>query len=187
MLGRLPNWNRRGVGFRDIWAQSSRLIINAGGPQSVQWRFVAGSGGAVCEHEKASSSKLFFENLPKSFRKLLRSSPAQEEVFVHPPFANLAQKIGKSVRRPGVMSKARVYTDVNVQRPKEYWDYEALTVQWGYDFGRLVVSLRLSISSEVPYYERCRSLVCSSWCADCKIRAVRECAGQDDLCGHGLP
>lgn len=29
------------------------------------------------------------------------------------------------------MSKARVYTDVNVQRPKEYWDYEALTVQWG--------------------------------------------------------
>ena len=30
-----------------------------------------------------------------------------------------------------LMSKARVYTDVNVLRPKEYWDYEALTVQWG--------------------------------------------------------
>jgi len=30
------------------------------------------------------------------------------------------------------MSKARVYADVNVLRPKEYWDYEALTVQWGY-------------------------------------------------------
>ncbi|XP_029126427.1 inactive casein kinase II subunit alpha-2-like [Cajanus cajan] len=29
------------------------------------------------------------------------------------------------------MSKARVYTDVNVLRPKEYWDYESLTVQWG--------------------------------------------------------
>ncbi|KAG6525823.1 hypothetical protein ZIOFF_015794 [Zingiber officinale] len=29
------------------------------------------------------------------------------------------------------MSKARVYADVNVQRPKEYWDYESLTVQWG--------------------------------------------------------
>jgi casein kinase II subunit alpha len=29
------------------------------------------------------------------------------------------------------MSKARVYSDVNVIRPKEYWDYEALTVQWG--------------------------------------------------------
>lgn len=29
------------------------------------------------------------------------------------------------------MSKARVYTDVNVIRPKEYWDYESLAVQWG--------------------------------------------------------
>ncbi|RLN43303.1 casein kinase II subunit alpha-like [Panicum miliaceum] len=29
------------------------------------------------------------------------------------------------------MSKARVYADINVVRPKEYWDYEALTVQWG--------------------------------------------------------
>ncbi|KAG6774067.1 hypothetical protein POTOM_021416 [Populus tomentosa] len=29
------------------------------------------------------------------------------------------------------MSKARVYTDVNVLRPKEYWDYESLAVQWG--------------------------------------------------------
>lgn len=32
---------------------------------------------------------------------------------------------------PKEMSKARVYTDVNVVRPKEYWDYESLTVQWG--------------------------------------------------------
>ncbi|KAK8663867.1 hypothetical protein V6N13_083672 [Hibiscus sabdariffa] len=30
-----------------------------------------------------------------------------------------------------VMSKSRVYTDVNDLRPKEYWDYESLTVQWG--------------------------------------------------------
>ena len=44
----------------------------------------------------------------------------------------LAQKIGKSIRRPGAPSKARVYPDVNVVRPKDYWDYESLTVQWGY-------------------------------------------------------
>uniref|UniRef100_A0A0D6R2X5 non-specific serine/threonine protein kinase n=1 Tax=Araucaria cunninghamii TaxID=56994 RepID=A0A0D6R2X5_ARACU len=44
---------------------------------------------------------------------------------------NLAHKIGKSIRRPGAMSKARVYADVNVIRPKDYWDYESLTVQWG--------------------------------------------------------
>ncbi|KAG6535168.1 hypothetical protein ZIOFF_000130 [Zingiber officinale] len=45
--------------------------------------------------------------------------------------AAMAQKIGKSVRRPGAPSLARVYADVNVQRPKDYWDYESLTVQWG--------------------------------------------------------
>ncbi|KAL0377893.1 UNVERIFIED_CONTAM: Casein kinase II subunit alpha-4, chloroplastic [Sesamum radiatum] len=43
----------------------------------------------------------------------------------------MAQKIGKAIRRPGAPSKARVYADVNVIRPKEYWDYESLTVQWG--------------------------------------------------------
>lgn len=32
------------------------------------------------------------------------------------------------------MSRAKVYTDVNVHRPREYWDYESLTVQWGYIF-----------------------------------------------------
>mmetsp|Transcript_7333 Transcript_7333/g.21674 ORF Transcript_7333/g.21674 Transcript_7333/m.21674 type:complete len:217 (-) Transcript_7333:263-913(-) len=29
------------------------------------------------------------------------------------------------------MSRARVYADVNAQRPRDYWDYEALTVNWG--------------------------------------------------------
>lgn len=61
-----------------------------------------------------------------------RENPVSGLASRDPPVLdNLALKIGKSVRRPGVMSKARVYTDVNVQRPKEYWDYEALTVQWG--------------------------------------------------------
>ncbi|XP_040936097.1 casein kinase II subunit alpha-4, chloroplastic isoform X2 [Gossypium hirsutum] len=43
----------------------------------------------------------------------------------------LAQKIGKAIRHPGVPSKSKVYADVNVIRPKEYWDYESLTIQWG--------------------------------------------------------
>ncbi|GAB9467424.1 hypothetical protein Gpo141_00004769, partial [Globisporangium polare] len=29
------------------------------------------------------------------------------------------------------MSRARVYCDVNETRPREYWDYENLTVTWG--------------------------------------------------------
>lgn len=48
-----------------------------------------------------------------------------------PPSETLAQKIGKAVRRPGAPSKARVYADINVIRPKDYWEYETLTVQWG--------------------------------------------------------
>lgn len=29
------------------------------------------------------------------------------------------------------MSKARVYAEINVVRPRDYWDYESLTVHWG--------------------------------------------------------
>jgi casein kinase II subunit alpha len=29
------------------------------------------------------------------------------------------------------VSVYRVYADVNVQRPPEYWDYESLTITWG--------------------------------------------------------
>jgi casein kinase II subunit alpha len=30
-----------------------------------------------------------------------------------------------------IMSRARVYADANSKRPKSYWDYENLTLQWG--------------------------------------------------------
>ncbi|XP_077982134.1 casein kinase II subunit alpha isoform X3 [Glandiceps talaboti] len=30
-----------------------------------------------------------------------------------------------------VMSRARVYADVNTHRPREYWDYESHVVEWG--------------------------------------------------------
>jgi hypothetical protein len=44
----------------------------------------------------------------------------------------MSQRIGKSLRQPGATSKARAYADVNVVRPAEYWDYENLSVNWGY-------------------------------------------------------
>ena len=28
-------------------------------------------------------------------------------------------------------SRAKVYADVNVHKPREYWDYENLTIHWG--------------------------------------------------------
>ena len=80
---------------------------------------------------------------PLSLRRRVSSSPATFLSRRHrpppspPPPAQrlshetLAQKIGKSVRLAGAESKARVYSDVNVVRPKEYWDYESLAVQWG--------------------------------------------------------
>lgn len=44
----------------------------------------------------------------------------------------MSQRIGKATRQAGAASKARVYADVNVVRPAEYWDYESLSVNWGY-------------------------------------------------------
>ncbi|KAM3260469.1 hypothetical protein ACQJBY_051621 [Aegilops geniculata] len=40
--------------------------------------------------------------------------------------------IGRATRHPaGATPIARVYADANSQRPKEYWDYEALDIEWG--------------------------------------------------------
>ena len=91
--------------------------------------------------ESASSISLIFRRIASSATSLSRSQqqhpPPQPPYRTKPrlrplsPQETLAQKIGKSIRRPGAPSKARVYADVNVIRPKEYWDYESLTVQWG--------------------------------------------------------
>jgi len=44
----------------------------------------------------------------------------------------MAQRFSKAIRdKDGMMSTARVYADVNVNRPKEYWDYENLSIEWG--------------------------------------------------------
>ena len=42
-----------------------------------------------------------------------------------------ATRSASDVERAKNMSRARVYSDVNVTRPREYWDYENLTVTWG--------------------------------------------------------
>ena len=43
----------------------------------------------------------------------------------------MSTRIGKAVRRAATPSKARVYAEANDEKPREYWDYEALSVQWG--------------------------------------------------------
>jgi len=44
---------------------------------------------------------------------------------------DMSTRIGKAIRRDATPSKARVYAEVNDEKPREYWDYEALSVQWG--------------------------------------------------------
>ncbi|KAH0995866.1 hypothetical protein GBA52_019730 [Prunus armeniaca] len=59
-------------------------------------------------------------------------SPCPPHETQSPPTAKATHQISASDNLGGAaMSKARVYADVNVIRPKEYWDYESLTVQWG--------------------------------------------------------
>jgi len=59
------------------------------------------------------------------------SSSSASNAHTH-HFNNLTDlRSGQSSPSVFAMSKARVYADVNVHRPKEYWDYESLTVQWG--------------------------------------------------------
>ncbi|KAL3146334.1 Homeobox protein HD-6 [Trebouxia sp. C0010 RCD-2024] len=44
----------------------------------------------------------------------------------------MAQRFSKAIRdTDGMMSTARVYADVNVNKSKEYWDYENLSIDWG--------------------------------------------------------
>ncbi|XP_057493111.1 casein kinase II subunit alpha-1-like isoform X2 [Actinidia eriantha] len=57
---------------------------------------------------------------------LLPSSPS----FPIPTNQSLSAPIGDG-QRVVAMSKSRVYADVNVLLPREYWDYESLAVQWG--------------------------------------------------------
>ncbi|KAF3446568.1 hypothetical protein FNV43_RR11748 [Rhamnella rubrinervis] len=45
--------------------------------------------------------------------------------------ANTTKRGRISSENPLEMSRARVYADINVHRPREYWDYESLAVQWG--------------------------------------------------------
>ncbi len=44
-----------------------------------------------------------------------------------------AQRFSKALRTKDAMSlsTSRVYADVNTQRPKDYWDYENMNIQWG--------------------------------------------------------
>jgi hypothetical protein len=145
MLGRLRNLQKIGV----VVVVCPRLLFNnqttESSCNSLKNLFYITAGGAAetCTKFPSTTTELLVSLPPQvPIRKLVTTTiSSSSSLFLYhhqtssyqapSPSANLAQKVGKSIRRPGVMSKARVYSDVNVQRPKDYWDYEALTVQWG--------------------------------------------------------
>ncbi len=145
MLGRLRNLQKIGV----VVVVCPRLLFNnqttESSCNSLKNLFFITAGGVAetCTKFPSTTTEPLVSLPPQvPIRKLVTTTiSSSSSLFLYhhqtssyqapSPSANLAQKVGKSIRRPGVMSKARVYSDVNVQRPKDYWDYEALTVQWG--------------------------------------------------------
>ena len=59
-------------------------------------------------------------------------APAAVRVAPAPQMSS-AQRYSKALRTKDSMSlsTSRVYADVNTQRPKDYWDYENMNIQWG--------------------------------------------------------
>jgi hypothetical protein len=94
----------------------------------------AGEGAELIWSAAAASPRSSNSNSNSSSNSLA-TRRASSVTKAEPPRAiSVIQRIARAFRQIGAMSKARVYADVNVQRPKEYWDYEALTVQWGCAF-----------------------------------------------------
>ncbi|KAH1202476.1 Casein kinase II subunit alpha-4, chloroplastic [Glycine max] len=121
-----------------IIAGTNHTVQNCKGPSSISTSraidcsFLLRSSLSHSHSYSSFPSPLRSSNSPQTFslRRFAAASLACPPP-PPPPLDAMAQKIGKSTRRPGASSKARVYADVNVVRPKEYWDYESLNVQWG--------------------------------------------------------
>ena len=115
------------MAFRPIGFTISSLR-NASAANDLRFSFLS-----ISPSSPAKKSLLSFL---RGFASLYRQQQQQSRVNKS---ETLAQKIGKSIRRAGAPSKARVYADVNVIKPKDYWDYESLAVQWGYPLSHLSI------------------------------------------------
>ena len=85
-------------------------------------------------------------------RKLAASAFSQAQAYLQLMTTRYSK--AHRTKEEGQLSIARVYADVNTSRPQEYWDYEALTIQWGrQDDYSVVRKVRLSRFAAV--YVRC--------------------------------
>ena len=95
----------------------------------------------LCSRQRISIAPLagaFSQVHTASYERWLSPGVKQATISLGRPPAqplqmSAAQRFSKALRtKGGMMSRARVYADVNTTRPKEYWDYENMTLQWGY-------------------------------------------------------
>ena len=74
--------------------------------------------------------------IKNGFRKVISNHLSLAVVgnLTHGPVLGMATRYSKAYRSKEsstTVSTARVYGDVNVTRPQDYWDYETITVEWG--------------------------------------------------------
>jgi hypothetical protein len=84
---------------------------------------------------KKKSCTTFSRPLGKLFFRELKKAPHPPPALTYPkPQSTMSAwnsaRAGRRVKK--IRSRARVYADVNQHRPKEYWNYEVLKVNWGY-------------------------------------------------------
>ncbi|CAN1193102.1 Casein kinase II subunit alpha-1, partial [Linum perenne] len=96
----------------------------------------------TCSEESSSSSSSTTSyssstDSPNPISNATLLIPSPPNIFLFPTCRSpdsdtfLFRQISSSDHCRIPMSKLHVYTDINVLLPKDYWDYESLTVQWG--------------------------------------------------------
>lgn len=93
------------------------------------------SGEEVDYAKKSTAAAKRRRNSSGSSRRgvVVESVEGEEPVVVVVVVAK-EEEGGKEERRGTCMatqSQSRVYADVNAHKPREYWDYESLVVEWG--------------------------------------------------------
>uniref|UniRef100_A0A0E0D790 Casein kinase II subunit alpha n=1 Tax=Oryza meridionalis TaxID=40149 RepID=A0A0E0D790_9ORYZ len=107
-------------------AARSRLLPLATAPQLLRLLLLSSAAAPryAHPHHHHSNSRRRRRLVPTVYAAA--AAAAAEAPLPMPP------RIGRATRHPGgAASVARVYADANSQRPKEYWDYESLDIEWG--------------------------------------------------------
>ncbi|KAL4623721.1 casein kinase II subunit alpha isoform X1 [Arapaima gigas] len=100
----------------------------------LHWRteeVIVGEGRAGCEEWTDGRQKERSENSTDAVPHNVEDSIGVELPALPFTLPCPIHSSGLSDMSGPVLSRARVYTDVNTHRPREYWDYESHVVEWG--------------------------------------------------------